>query len=88
MKKENQTPVRPLYEIAIEIKRDWKNLNKKFPCAQPYLDAMFSVNKISDNYYLDPASDIICYFLSNATTWKGENARRIKLELNLMLKSK
>ena len=46
---------------------------------------MFSVNKISDNYYLDPASDIICYFLSNATTWKGENARRIKLELNLML---
>jgi len=31
---------------------------------------------------------IVRYFLSNATTWRGETARRIKAELKQMLKQK
>jgi hypothetical protein len=48
---------------------------------------MRSLNSLSDNYYDDSAESIVRYFLSNATTWKGESARQIKAELNSMLKS-
>lgn len=77
----NQT--RPLSEIAAEIRKDWKNVNY---AAKPYLDAMGTLNLITDRYILDPGKEIVLYFLSNATTWRGETARRIKAELNAMLK--
>jgi hypothetical protein len=30
---------------------------------------------------MDDAKSIVSYFLCNATTWRGEDARRIKKEL-------
>lgn len=48
---------------------------------------MLSIDKITDMYDQDPARDVVAYFLNNATVWKGEDARRIKAELNAMLKS-
>jgi hypothetical protein len=30
----------------------------------------------------------LCYILANANTWKGETARRIKKELNAMIKAR
>lgn len=74
---------RPLYEIAREIRTDWR---RPYFGAVPYLDAMGQLNSIQDMYMFDPASSIVIYFLSNAGTWKGETARRIKKELNSMLK--
>lgn len=74
---------RPLSLIANEIKADWK---KVYFGAVPYLDAMFSLTSIEDKYYEDSAKSIIAYFLSNATTWKGDKAREIKKELNKMIK--
>lgn len=71
-----------LYEYATEIKRDWKNVS---PYAQPYLDAMEDLNTINDNYFLDSARSVVAYFLSNASGWRGDNARRIKAELKAML---
>jgi hypothetical protein len=76
--------MRKLHEIGAEIKQDWK---KVYFGAVPYLDAMCSLSDITDNYGQDSASSIINYFLCNATTWRGETARRIKKELNDMVKN-
>ena len=70
--------MRPIYEIAKEIKQDWKNV---YFGAVPYLEAMFSLSNIADNYGLDSGKSVILYFLANAGTWRGETARRIKKEL-------
>ena len=72
---------RPLYEIASEIRKDWK---KVYFGAVPYLDAMSSLDSIEDNYIMDSGKSIVLYFLSNASTWRGETAKRIKLELKKM----
>lgn len=74
---------RPLYEIAREIRKAWTKVS---PYAEPYLEAMESLNTIDDNYYLDSGKSVVLYFLSNANTWRGEDARRIKAELKEMLK--
>lgn len=76
-------PHRPLFEIAMEIAHDWKPVN---PHALPYLDAMFALNQVTENYYEDSGKSIVLYFLSNAQTWKGEVARRIKSELKEIVK--
>lgn len=73
---------RPLYEIAREVRANWANVNFG---AKPYLDAMASLNSINDNYYLDSAESVVRYFLSNASSWRGEVARRVKAELKGML---
>ena len=76
---------RPLYEIAGEIRRDWK---KVYFGAVPYLSAMATLDSINSMYILDSGRSIVAYFLANATTWKGEKAREIKKELNAMLKAR
>ena len=73
---------RPLYTIAADIRSDWKKVNY---AAVPYLDAMQQLNSIDDNFILDSARSIVRYFLSNATTWRGEKAREIKAELKSMI---
>jgi hypothetical protein len=47
---------------------------------------MRSLTYITDDYYFDSGKTIVLYFLSNAGTWKGENAKRIKAELKAMCK--
>ena len=69
--------------IAREIKDDWKNVPA---CAMAYLGPMHHLNKIDGMYYADTASSVVAYFLSNASGWRGETARRVKKELNDMLK--
>ena len=74
---------RPIYEIAFEIEEDWKPVHYT---ASPYLSAMKMLKSPSEGYGYDSATSIIRYFLSNASTWRGEVARRIKKELNGLLK--
>jgi len=76
--------MRNLNQIAREIKADWGS--KINYAAKPYLDAMLALESINDNYYMDSGSSVVMYFLGNASTWRGEKARAIKKELNLMLK--
>ena len=74
---------RLLRDIAVEIAFS----GDKIPnAAKPYLDAMGDLESLSDNYILDSGSRIVATFLANAGQWKGETARRIKAELNAMLK--
>lgn len=74
---------RPIYEIAAEITNDWKNV---YFGAKPYLGAMYHLNSIKSTYGLDSGRSVVAYFLANASTWRGETARRVKKELNAMLK--
>lgn len=76
-----ETTNRPLYEIAKEIRKDWKNV---YFGAEPYLKAMSSLTSIEDNYIMESGKSIVLYFLSNASTWRGETAKRIKAELKKM----
>ena len=79
----NQETTRPLATIASEIRSDWKNVNY---AAKPYLDAMAQLNSINDSYYYDSAHSVVLYFLGNASAWRGETAKRVKLELKAMAK--
>ena len=74
---------RKLCDIAAEINEDWENV---YFGAVPYLQAMTTLHTIKDEYGMDSAESIVMYFLSNASTWRGEVARRIKKELKAMAK--
>lgn len=73
-----------LGEIARDIRRDWGS--KVNFAAKPYLEAMQSLDSISDQYGADSGRSIVAYFLSNASSWKGETAKAVKKELNKRLK--
>ena len=73
--------VRLLTNIAAEIRQAWPNV---YFGAKPYLAAMHALTSIDDAYGADDARSIVLYFLSNATSWKGETARRVKAELKAM----
>jgi hypothetical protein len=75
--------MRELYTIAADIRKNWPNV---YFGAGPYLDAMSTLTTIKDKYGLDSAESVVQYFLANASTWRGEDARRIKAELKGMLK--
>lgn len=70
-------------DLARTIAADWKPPNY---AAAPYLEAMFSLESISDDYGLDSGDMIVSYFLGNATTWRGVTARAVKAELKRRLK--
>lgn len=70
--------MRPLYEIARDIRNDWKKVNY---AAVPYLEAMASLSSIEEKYILDSGRSIVLYFLANANSWRGDKAREIKREL-------
>jgi len=74
---------RALNEIAREIRKDWAPVNF---AAKPYLEAMGQLQSIDDAYYYDSGKSVVLYFLSNASSWRGEAARRIKAELKAMMK--
>jgi len=76
------TATRPLSTIAREIRATWP---KVYFGAVPYLQAMAQLGSVDDKYGLDDARSIVNYFLANAGTWRGDDARRIKAELKAMV---
>jgi hypothetical protein len=74
---------RPLHKISDEIARRWPEPSYN---ARPYIYAMRHLNLITDTYASETARSIVQLFLSNAGSWRGEDARRIKAELREMLK--
>ena len=79
---ETITATRPLSVIARDIRASWP---KVYFGAVPYLQAMAQLGSINDKYYEDSARSVVNYFLANAGTWRGEDARRIKAELKSMV---
>lgn len=81
---EQEKKPRAVSTIAQEITTDWHS--RIYFGAKPYLQAMHWLTSIDDHYGLDSGRSVVAYFLSNAQTWRGEVARRVKKELNGMLK--
>ena len=75
--------MRDLSTIASDIRRDWQ---RPYFGAVPYIGAMSSLSTLADAYGADSARSIVLYFLSNATSWRGNTARLVKAELKAMLK--
>jgi hypothetical protein len=73
---------RDLSSIAYDIRRNWPKVNY---AAEPYLSAMASLNDINGSYGYDSAKSVVLYFLSNARSWRGPDAKRIKAELKGMV---
>ena len=69
--------MRTLSEIGFEIARKWP---------RPYFGAIPYLRALCDGMYgHDSAQSIVLHFLSNARTWRGEDARRLKNELKKRL---
>ena len=83
-KKKEKEESRPLYEIANEIEACWK---KVWYGARPYLDTMKDMTSVDQKYGWDSGQSIVLYFLSNAKTFKGEDARRLKAELKTLIRN-
>ena len=75
---------RTFQQIARDIKSTWLNV---YFGAVPYLDAMLKLDTSDPNesYLYDSAGDIARYFLANAQTFRGEDARRLKAELKSLI---
>ena len=71
-------PRMSIKDIAGLISDDWKNVNF---AARPYLNAMYSLNSVSDMYMADTGTSVVAYFLCNATSWRGDVAKAVKKEL-------
>ena len=71
-------PRMSLSQIASLIYSDWKNVNYG---AKPYLEAMSSLQNVSDMYGLDSGTSIVAYLLSNSSSYRGPTAVAIKKEL-------
>lgn len=76
---------RTFKQIAIEIKKVWP---KPYFGAVPYIDAMLELDTTDPKapYLFEHADEIVLRFLCNAQTFRGEDARRIKVELKSMVK--
>lgn len=70
-------------EIAHAIAKDW---DKVSPYAADYLNAMKEITDIEGDYYADSAKSVVLYFLANASSYRGENARSYKALLKAMVK--
>jgi hypothetical protein len=75
---------RTFQQIARDIKSVWLNV---YFGAVPYLEAMLTLDTSDPNdmYMYDTAGDIVRYFLANAQTFRGADAKRLKTELKSML---
>ncbi len=74
---------RSISEIAREVYRTWPKVNY---AAKPYLEAMLSLESVEDNYLQDDARGVVLYFLSNASSFRGDDAKRLKAELKALVK--
>lgn len=74
---------RKISEIAADIQANWP---KPYFGAEPYIRAMALLKSPHDAFGLDSAASILRYFLANAQTWRGPDARRVKAEIKQLLK--
>lgn len=83
MKTQTNKQLRPIYEIADEIRKVWV---KPYFGAVPYISALQMLSSKEDKYGVESADSIILYFLSNATQFRGEQAKLLKKQLKEHLK--
>jgi hypothetical protein len=75
--------MRPIREIAEDIRKEWKNV---YFGAEPYLKALSNLHSAKDYFGADSATSVIRYFLANANSFRGGNAKKFKEELKLHIR--
>ena len=75
---------RTFQQIAKDIKSTWLNV---YVGAVPYLEAMLELDTTDPDtmYYNDSAENIALYFLANASTFRGNDAKKLKEELKKLI---
>lgn len=73
---------RSVRSIALEIAKEW---DRPHFGAVPHLRAMVTLRTVDDRYGEDDGRSIVRYFLANANTFRGADARRLKAELRTLL---
>ena len=75
---------RTFQQIAKDIKSTWLNV---YFGAVPYLEAMLELDTTDPGtmYYNDSAENIALYFLANASTFRGSDAKKLKDELKKLI---
>ena len=70
--------------MARDIKSTWLNV---YFGAVPYLEALLTLDTTDPEalYGVETAGDITRYFLANAQTFRGADAKQLKAELKSML---
>lgn len=77
--------MRSLREISFEIKSNWTAINNL--AARKALEDMSQIEDVSKPYGTDSNGyGVIGGFLTHASGWRGEVAKRIKEELRAMYK--
>lgn len=89
---------RPINIIIAEMVADMKKIcrnqktpttyRKKFVYAVPYIDALSCLSEPNENYGYDNGYGLIAYLVGNLGSYRGETAKRLKKELNDILKSR
>ena len=74
--------MRPISQIARDISIDWQNVKYS---AKPYLNALSQLHDVNDRFGFDDAKSLIRYFLANASSYRGENAKKYKSELKALI---
>ncbi len=69
-------------EIAQFIIDDW---SKQGRVPKTYLEPMLSIDTLDDMYGADSASSVVAYFISSASSWKGDVAKVTKKHLTDLL---
>lgn len=80
--------MRPLNVIAAEMLpmlRALPKTNMAHWAGVPYSEPLLYLSTTSDAYGLDDGDSIVRYALGNLSSWRGEDARRIKAELKAHL---
>lgn len=75
--------MRKISEIAADIRKAWP---KPYFGAVPYLQAMHQIELPTDIYIAETGAYIVLGFLSNASSFRGDAARKLKAELNAIIK--
>lgn len=84
-----QIATRPTSEIARDIRRQWNTQKGGVNyAAKPYLDAMLYLGNPSDNFGADSGKEVVLYFLCNASSFRGPEAKALKEELKKIYKIK
>ena len=79
--------LRPISAIAQDISNEWSKAKSGINyAAKPYLVRLRTIESINDTVMFETARSVILYFLSNASTFRGGNAKVLKLELKEHLK--
>jgi hypothetical protein len=72
-----------LSAIARFVHKDWPR--PYFGCV-PYMEAMLSLERVTDTFGADTGQYVVRGFLSNCATYRGASARVVKAELNARLR--